>query len=286
PVDDDLAVEAAGPQQRRVEDVGPVGGRDEDDAGAGVEPVHLDEQLVEGLLALVVAAAHAGTAVAPDGVDLVDEDDGRRVLLRLFEQVAHAAGAHAHEHLDEVRPRDRVERNVRLTSDRAREKGLAGSGRAIEQHTLRDARAHGLEPCGVGEELLDLVQLFDRLVGTGDVVEGDLWRLLRHEFGLRLAELHDLASAALHARHEEPEDEADDDERDDEPEHRGEPAAVVDLVVVALQARVVDGLDHVGAASGCVVELNLLAVLTRLLQHQVDALLTVDDLRRLDLVVI
>ena len=77
-VDLDLAVEAARAQQRRVEHVGPVGRGDQDDAAADVEAVHLDEQLVEGLLALVVAAAHAGAAVATDGVDLVDEDDGRR----------------------------------------------------------------------------------------------------------------------------------------------------------------------------------------------------------------
>ena len=101
-VDDDLPVEAARAQQRRVEDVGPVGGGDEDDAVLRLEAVHLDEQLVEGLLALVVAAAHAGAAVAADGVDLVDEDDAGRVLLGLLEQVAHAGGADADEHLDEV----------------------------------------------------------------------------------------------------------------------------------------------------------------------------------------
>ena len=77
-VDLDLAVEAARAQQRGVEHVGTVGRGDQDDPAAHVEAVHLDEQLVEGLLALVVAAAHAGAAVAADGVDLVDEDDGRR----------------------------------------------------------------------------------------------------------------------------------------------------------------------------------------------------------------
>ncbi len=101
-VDADLAVEAARAQQGGVEDVGAVGRRDQDDVGLDVEAVHLDEQLVEGLLALVVTAAEAGAAVAADGVDLVDEDDGRRVLLRLLEQVAHAARADADEHLDEV----------------------------------------------------------------------------------------------------------------------------------------------------------------------------------------
>ena len=59
PRHDHLAVEAPGPEQRRVEHVGPVGGRDEDDALVGLEAVHLDQELVQRLLALVVAAAEA-----------------------------------------------------------------------------------------------------------------------------------------------------------------------------------------------------------------------------------
>src|SRR3954453_16724696 len=74
-VDHDLAVEAARAQQRGIEDVRAVGGRDEDDVVLHLEAVHLDEQLVERLLALVVTAAQAGAAVAADGVDLVHEDD-------------------------------------------------------------------------------------------------------------------------------------------------------------------------------------------------------------------
>ena len=55
PVDEHLAVEAAGAQQRRVEDLRPVRGRHQDDADARVEAVQLDEQLVQRLLALLVA---------------------------------------------------------------------------------------------------------------------------------------------------------------------------------------------------------------------------------------
>ena len=107
----DLAVEPAGPQQRRVEHVGPVGGGDQDHAAAYVEAVHLDQQLVQGLLALVVPAAHAGATVPADGIDLVDEDDRGRVLLGLLEQVADSGGADTDEHLDEVGAGDGVERN-------------------------------------------------------------------------------------------------------------------------------------------------------------------------------
>ena len=58
-LDRDLPVEAAGPQQRGVEDVRAVRRRDEDDAALDVEAVHLDQELVQRLLALVVAAAEA-----------------------------------------------------------------------------------------------------------------------------------------------------------------------------------------------------------------------------------
>jgi hypothetical protein len=131
--DDDLAVEAARPQKRRVEHVGPVGRGDDDDALVGLEPVHLDQQLVERLLALVIAVAKAGAAMAADRVDLVDEDDARSALLGLVEHVAHPACADADEHLDEVRAGDGEERHAGLAGDRAGEQGLAGARRADQQ---------------------------------------------------------------------------------------------------------------------------------------------------------
>ena len=155
----DLAVEAAGAQQRRIEHVGPVGGGDQDDALVGLEAVHLDQQLVERLLALVVAAAEAGAAMAADGVDLVDEDDAGRVLLGLLEHVAHAGGADADEHLDEVGARDGEERHVGLAGDGAREQRLAGARRADQQRAARNAAAEPLEFLRVAQELDDLLQV-------------------------------------------------------------------------------------------------------------------------------
>lgn len=130
----DLPVEAAGPQQRRVQDVRPVGGRDQDDAGPRVEPVHFDQQLVQRLLALVVPAAQARAALAAHGVDLVDEDDARVVLFGLVEQVAYPGRADTDEHLDEVRAGDGEERDAGLARHRAGKQRLTGPGRTVEQH--------------------------------------------------------------------------------------------------------------------------------------------------------
>jgi hypothetical protein len=129
-----------------------------------LEAVHLDQQLVERLLALVVAAAEAGAALAADRVDLVDEDDARRVLLGLLEHVAHARRAHADEHLDEVGAGDREERHLGLAGDGLGEQRLAGAGRADHQHAARDAAAELLELGGVAQELDQLDHLLLGLV--------------------------------------------------------------------------------------------------------------------------
>ena len=220
PVDDDLPVEAARAQERRVEDVRPVRGGDEDDVVLQLEPVHLDEELVQRLLALVVTAAQAGAAMAADGVDLVDEDDARARLLRLLEQVADARGADADEHLDEVRARDREERHAGLARGRAREQRLTGAGRAVEQDALRDPRAERLELLRVLEELLDLLELLDRLVRAGDVLVGHLRRVGRHPLGAALAEAHHLRAAALHLVHQEDPEADQEQEREEAGEQR------------------------------------------------------------------
>ena len=61
----------------------------DDDALVGREAVHLDEQLVQRLLALFVAERVAAAAAA-DGVELVDEDDAGRMTPRILEQPADA----------------------------------------------------------------------------------------------------------------------------------------------------------------------------------------------------
>ncbi len=74
-LDEDLAVEAAGAQQRRVEVLEPVRGAHDDDLVAGTEAVELDEELVQRLVLLAVERVAA--ARPADRVELVDEDDRR-----------------------------------------------------------------------------------------------------------------------------------------------------------------------------------------------------------------
>ena len=79
-LEQDLAVDTAGADERRVQGVDLVGGHDHLDVAAVVEAVELVEELEHGALDLALAAGGGLVALGADGVDFVDEDDGGGVL--------------------------------------------------------------------------------------------------------------------------------------------------------------------------------------------------------------
>ena len=98
--------------------------------------------MVERLFAFVVASTDAGTALAADGINFVDEDQARAVFLGLLEQIADAAGTHANEHLNELRTRKGEEGNARFTGNGLGQKGFAGARRADQQKAAGNLSTH------------------------------------------------------------------------------------------------------------------------------------------------
>src|SRR5215472_12382540 len=116
-----------------------------------------------------------------DRIDFIDEDDARRVLLALLEEVADAGRSYADEHLDEIGSANREEGHVRFAGNGAREQRLARSGRAHQQDALGNAPAEFLEFLRLLEELDNLLELFLRFIDAGDVFERDLILRTRRE---------------------------------------------------------------------------------------------------------
>ena len=135
--------------------------------------------------------------MAADRVDFIDENDAGRVFLGLFEHVAHAAGADADEHLDEIRPRNGEERHACLASDGAGQQGLAGAGAADQQRALGDLPAQLGKTARITQELDDFFQFFARFIDAGNIGEGHPPLTLGQKLGLALAEPHRARSAAL-----------------------------------------------------------------------------------------
>ena len=171
-------------------------------AVVGLEAVHLHQQRVQRLLALVVSPAQARAPVASDRIDLIHEDDAGRMRFALLEEIAHARGAHAHEHLDEVGAGHLEEGTRGLTRHRPREQGLAGARGTHQKHALGQAATQAHEALRILQELDDLLELLLGLVRARDVLERHLGRVGRDELGLGTAELKGPVAPALEAAHE------------------------------------------------------------------------------------
>ncbi|OPZ58328.1 MAG: hypothetical protein BWY87_01504 [Deltaproteobacteria bacterium ADurb.Bin510] len=256
---DHLAVEAPRTQQGRVKHVRPVGGRHQDHALVALEAVHLDQQLVEGLLAFVVTATQAGAAMAADRVDLVDEDDAGRVLLALGEEIAHARGTHAHEHFDEVRARHAEEGHAGFAGHGLGQKRLARAGRTQQQHALGNLAAERGEALGFLEEFDDFLELFLGLVHAGHVGEGHLDAVLAHELGAAAAEAHGLAAARLHLAHEEDPDADQQQHRHPRDQHRHVPGRVLGRLGRDFDLGLFETLHQTGVGRGVGLEGLLLS---------------------------
>jgi hypothetical protein len=167
------AVEPPGTQQGGVQDLRAVGRPDHHHRLRWLKAVHLGQELVQRLLALVVGPGDARRPLtgAADCVQLVDEDDRRRGLLGRGEQVTHTRRADTHDGLDELRGGDREERRLRLPRHRAGDQRLAGAGRPEQEHAVRDPGAQAHVPVRGLQEIHDLLKLGLHLVDPGHVVK-------------------------------------------------------------------------------------------------------------------
>ena len=98
----DLPVKPTRSKQGRVQHIRPVGRGNQNDAFCRIKPIHLNQQLVEGLLAFVMSAAQSRPAQPPDGIDFVDKDDTGRVFFTLLEEIPNTGCPDADEHFHEI----------------------------------------------------------------------------------------------------------------------------------------------------------------------------------------
>mmetsp|Transcript_254 Transcript_254/g.544 ORF Transcript_254/g.544 Transcript_254/m.544 type:complete len:310 (-) Transcript_254:755-1684(-) len=199
-VNSDLAVETARTEEGLIKDVNAVRGGNGNDAGVAVESIHLDKDLVDGLLTLVVTTGETGTTLTTDGINLINENDAGGVLLRLTEDITDTGGTDTDKHLNELGTGDGNEGNTGLTGNGLGEEGLTGTGRTVEDDTTGDATSVGGIDLGLLEEINNLGKLKLGTVAAGNVLEVDASIGDHLDLSLGLAKAHGIArSTAGHA---------------------------------------------------------------------------------------
>ena len=123
-----LPVKTSRTKKCRVKNVRAVCSGKNDKTFFIVKTVHFNEQLVQSLFALIVSAKIIHTALA-DCIKFVYENNARRFLARLTEQIANAACTDTDKHFYKVRTAYPEERNACLSCNRAGKQRLTSSRR-------------------------------------------------------------------------------------------------------------------------------------------------------------
>ena len=197
-----LTVKPAGTQQRGIQNIRTVGGSQDDDALGMAKAIHLHQQLVQGLLLFVVAAAQTRSALAAYGIDLIDEHNGRGQLLGLLKQIPDPAGAHAHIHFHKVGTGDGKELHVGFSGHRPGQQGLAGARRANQQNAMGNPGADLGKFPGIPKKIHNFRQLFLFFIRTGHIGKGDLLTVRHAQHRPGLSEIGK-GVAAVHLPHQQ-----------------------------------------------------------------------------------
>ena len=181
-----LTIDAAGTEQSRVEDVDAVGGHDDLDVLRRLEAVQLIEEFEHRPLNFRIAAAGLDSRRS-DGVDLVHEDDGGRVLASHGEQLSDHPGSFSDVLLDQLGSGHPDEGAVGVMGDGASEEGLSGAWRSVEKNSLGLSDAESFEDFRMFDRQLDdLLDFLDLLLEAADHVERRIRNLLdQHEGDLK-----------------------------------------------------------------------------------------------------
>lgn len=133
------------------------------------------EEFEQDTLDFPIGAGLSIETLRGDGVDFVDEDDGRGVLASHAEDVADHAGAFTEIFLDELGPDHADEIGRGRVGDGLDKHRLAGTGGAVEENTAGRVDADLLVEVEMGERELDgladflLLHVETTNVGVGHV---------------------------------------------------------------------------------------------------------------------
>ncbi len=165
-----LPVESAPPANGRIEGIGPVGGRYHYHLSPGGEAVHQGEDLGHHP---PLQVARDLLPLGSDGIDLIDEYDGRSRLRRFIEYLAQPLLALAIELGYDLRPGDGDEVGVGLACHRSGDERLSRSRRTMQEHPPGRIDSQPAEELWMAQRNLDHLSDLPDLPGqAADVLIG------------------------------------------------------------------------------------------------------------------
>jgi hypothetical protein len=83
------------------------------------ETIHLDQQLIQRLLTLIIATRPGICTLTAHRINLIDKDNAGSMLFRFLKKIAYPRRANANKHLNKLRATYTIERDTGLTGNGA-----------------------------------------------------------------------------------------------------------------------------------------------------------------------
>ena len=195
-IHDDTPVKASRTKQCLVQNFRTIGCTKDQNSLRGIKAIHLRQQLIQGLLPLLIAPAVLGITASSDCIDLIDKNNAGSILGGLLKQVTHTACTHADIQLYEIRSRQGEERHMCLSCHRTRKERFTGSGRADKKCSLGELRADLYVALRVVKKIHDLHQRLLGLILTGNVLKRHAGVALNILLRIGLPDTHHSATSA------------------------------------------------------------------------------------------
>ena len=194
--DSNLTVETSRTQDCRIKNIHTVGSCHDDDSLIHSKTIHLHKKLIQSLLSLIMAAAHTGSTLSRNCIDLINKNNTRCMFLALFKQVTDTGGADTDKHLHKIRTGNGKERNTCFTCYSFGKKSLTCSWRTYKDNAFRDSCTHACIFLRSLEEIHHLYQIFLLFLKTCHILEGYFLIVRKHHSRTALAKIHHLGIAA------------------------------------------------------------------------------------------
>ena len=166
--DINFAIEASETTQGRVNGVGAVGGANDDDGRALLQPVHEGQHLTDNATFDFTVGLFT---LGRNGINLVNEDNGRGIFFGFFKGLAQVGFRLAGHFGHDLGPVDQKEKGAGFVGHGTGNERLTGSRGAVQEHTTRRFDTQGLEQGGVTKgQFNHFTNLGHLLAATADIV--------------------------------------------------------------------------------------------------------------------
>jgi len=198
-----LAVKSAGSQKCRIQNIRPVGCRNQDNSFIGFKTIHLHQQLIQGLFPFIMPTTQAGTTMTTHGINFINKNQARSIFLALVKEIAHSGCPDTHKHFDKIGTTDAEKGNFSLTCHRFGHQCFSGTRRTNQQDTFRYFTPKAGKSFRIPEEIDNFFQLRLGFFTAGNILKGKFFLVFRQQLGPTFTKRHGFATASLHLTHKE-----------------------------------------------------------------------------------